>query len=554
MKLFSYLLIFLYSFVYVSPYAYSGESPQVMVATAEALATKAALKVLRDGGNAVDAAIAAQWVLNVTEPQSSGIGGGGFFLYYDAAANKTHFYDGREVAPQQAYPQMFLDESNQPKTFWPDRISGGLPVGVPGTLMLMHRVYADHGSKKISFAELFTPAIKHALEGIPVSGRLHGYLEQEKKRLTLFDETKRLFFDSDGNVLAEGEILKQPDLAYTFELIAREGVEAFYEGAIAEDIVYAVKHASFNPGYMSREDLKAYSVIKREPVLGNYRGYDIISVGPPSSGATTLFQTLNILENFDLKTLTLKDQFKVISQAQRLAFENRLKYLGDSDFVDVPVEKLIDKSNAAEYARQIEQGIGNTAQEFAEEGSQTSHISIIDGDGNMVSFTTTIEYLFGSGMIVPGRGFFLNNELTDFAAEPHDESGELKANAARGGKRPLSSMTPSFVFKDEKPYMIVGSPGGSRIIGIVFNLLHQVIDGGKSLPEAMAAPRLINRFGSLELEAHFFDYPGYEDALEENEIDIKIYESFGNAQAILIKESSVEGASDPRGQGLAEGF
>lgn len=533
----------------------AAESVSAMAVTAEPTATKAALEILGNGGNAVDAAIAAQWVLNVTEPQSSGIGGGGFLLFYSAAEGKTYFYDGRETAPAQAYPQMFLGQDGEPLPFWPDRNSGGLPVGVPGTLKLLETVHERHGSGRFTFGDLFQPAIRYAREGVPVSERLNRFLEQEKKRLELFEETSRIFFDAQGNPHPAGHILKQLDLARTFELIAGGGTDVFYGGEIAEDIIYAVRNAAFHPGHMSLKDLEDYRVKERMPVETSYRDYRIVSPGPPSSGGTTLAQTLNILEHFDLSSMAPASRVKVLSKAQYFAFQDRLRYLGDPDFVDVPVEKIISKDFAANYAEKIK-----TAAEIPmvmqapEEGQQTSHLSIRDSAGNIVSYTTTIEHLFGSAMIVPGRGFFLNNELTDFEAEPHDEAGGLKPNAARGGKRPLSSMTPVIVFKGEQPVLVAGSPGGSRIIGIVLNILIHLLDDGMTLQDAVNAPRLINRFGSLELEAHVFDDPAYEKALEETGQDIKIYESFGNAQAILIKEEGLTGASDMRGHGLAEGL
>ncbi|HTL47993.1 MAG TPA: gamma-glutamyltransferase, partial [Verrucomicrobiae bacterium] len=265
-------------------FSFAAVSQKAMVATAEPLATQAAVETLKLGGTAADAAIAAQWVLNVVEPLSSGLGGGGFFVYYEAATRKVYTFDGRETAPAAAFPEMFLDKQGKPYEFWPDRNTGGLPVGVPGTLRLLETVHQRFGSGKIPFGKLFEPAIAVAENGFPVSERLSAYIDGEAPRLHLFPGPRRIFLDAQGQALKPGTILKQPELAKTFQLIAEKGPSVFYEGEMAEEIVRAVRGASFHPGLMTLEDLKAYRVKEREPVKGEYRDYEIWSMGPPSSG------------------------------------------------------------------------------------------------------------------------------------------------------------------------------------------------------------------------------------------------------------------------------
>lgn len=532
-----------------------------MVATADPRATQAALEILKNGGNAVDAAIAAQWVLNAVEPQSSGIGGGGFFLFYEASSKKVFTYDGRETAPAKAFAEMFLDPQGTPYLFDPDRITGGLPVGVPGVLKLLNQIHEKHASGKFSFAQLFDPAIHYAENGFEISPRMAYFLEREKERLKLFEETKRIFFDDNGLPYAEGHVVKQPDLAETFRLIQQEGIGPFYEGEIALSMVKAVQEAPFHPGFMELGDLQGYKIVERPAVSQNYRGYEIFSMGPPSSGGTTLFEALNILEIFPLAEHGRSvEGFYFFSQAQKIAFEDRNRYLGDSDFVNVPVEKLISKDFARERAKSEIASSAmpprNPVPEASEPTSNTSHISIVDEAGNMVSFTTTIEAVFGSGMVVPGRGFFLNNELTDFEAVPHDLDGNIHPNSLQPGKRPRSSMTPAFVFREGRPFLIAGSPGGPRIIGAVLNVIVNLIDFGMKLDEAIAAPRMIHRGSSAELEEELFQNQEIKTGLENKGMAVSQTSAIGNVQAIYFDSDQkwIVGQSDPRGEGRAEGY
>lgn len=535
---------------------------KAMVVTADPHATRAAYEVLQRGGNAVDAAIAAQWVLNVVEPGSSGIGGGGFFLYYDAAAKQVHFFDGREKAPGNAFPEMFLDKHKKPYRFYPDAITGGLPVGVPGTLKLLSEVYNHYGSKQFSFGDLFIPAIELAESGFPVSERLSRYIAQERKRLKKFESSRKIFLNKKGKAWKPGDILIQQDLAKTFRLIQQQGISVFYEGEIARAIVKAVREAPFHPGNMTLEDLLYYKAERRDPVHSTYRGYDLFSAPPPSSGGITLFETLNILEHFPMHDYgRTPDGIHLFSEAQKLAFRDRNLTIGDPDFVKDSMEKLLSKSWAEKRAQEIKMREAIPSAEAASrplklENTHTSHISIVDEQGNMAAFTTTIEYIFGSGLVVPGYGIVLNNELTDFDLMPRNEKGELVPNAPESDKRPRSSMTPTLIFKEGKPFMIAGSPGGSKIIGTVLNVIVGVIDFGQTLEDAMKAPRVINRDGPIEMEPEFLNNPFLTRELQRWGHPIWDAGVLGNVQAIHFDEDEgfIYGESDPRADGEAMGY
>lgn len=554
-------VVFLFFFPVSFPVS-AATGTQVMVATADAYATEVAKEVLRQGGNAVDAAVAAQWVLNVVEPQSSGIGGGGFFLYYEASSKKIYAFDGREKAPSKAFPEMFLEKNGQPCTFDPDCNTGGLAAGVPGTLKLLHTVHSRLGSKEFSFAELFEPALQLAQQGFPVSARLSHYIAQEKDRLKIFPAAKAVFLDSNLEPLKPGAILKQPDLAKTFRILQRDGLPAFYEGEIAKAIVDAVHNSPFHPGLMSKDDLFYYKIIEREPLHGNYRGYDIFTMAPPSSGGSTLLETLNILENYRLDLHGRNAVgFHYLIEAQKLAFRDRNQYVADPDFVKIPLESLLSSDHGHKLASQIQFNEAMPSTEASVrplrlENSHTSHISIVDSQGNMVAYTTTIEYFFGCALMVPGYGFFLNNELTDFDLNPRDLTGKLTANAPAADKRPRSSMTPTFVFSNGEPFLILGSPGGSKIIGAVLNVLVNVIDFKMSLKDALAAPRMINRDGPVEVEPHFLDNADTHRELQRRGHPFVEVPAIGNVQAIHFDPESqlIVGESDPRGDGQADGY
>ncbi len=560
------------------------QTANAMVVTAHPLATRAALDILKSGGNAVDAAIAAQWVLNVVEPQSSGIGGGGFFLYFDAKKRAIYAFDGREKAPFRAFPEMFLDESAKPIRFYPDRVTGGLAVGVPATLKLLKRIHERFGNGKMRFEELFVPAMQMAKGGVPVSKKLAQALEEEKDRLDLFDASRAIFFHPDGTPLKEGENLIQKDLGRTFETISLKGIGAFYEGEIEKAIVETVQKSRVRPGFLTRFDLQFYEPVERDPLHGNYRGYDIFSIGPPSSGGVALIEILNILENFSILFYAAStDSFHLAIEAQKAAFEDRANFIGDPDFVKIPLEKLLSKETAKKKAKDIKFDQAKPMESQVDEATRpaqgnTSHISIRDSEGNLVSYTTTIEHAFGSAMVVPGWGFFLNNELTDFDAQPRNASttmdamapkgsllnsalpervkGRLKPNAPGPEKRPRSSMCPVFVFRNGLPVLIAGSPGGSLIIPTIQEIIMYLVDFRMPFDQVLPAPRFAARGGEVEAEQEFFDSPGIVQELKDRGHNLVVRQPFGNAQVIFFdsKNDTLVGVSDPRGDGKAAGY
>ncbi len=527
-----------------------------MVVTANPYATRAALEILRQGGNAVDAVIAAQWVLNVVEPQGSGIGGGGFFVYFDSKTKRVHTFDGREKAPARAFPEMFLDLSGTAMPFYPGRMTGGLPVGVPGTLKLLKRVHERFGSGKFRFEELFQPAIQLAEKGVPVFPRVAAAIENESVRLGSFESSRKIFFHPNGQPLREGNRLVQKDLARTFRTIAQKGIGAFYEGEIAQAIVDAVQKAPVLPGLLEPLDMKIYEPVERTPLRGSYRGFEIFTMGPPSSAGVALIEILNILENHEaLAKGPSADAFHLLIEAQKIAFEDRSNFLADPDFVKVPLGQLLSKEYAGEKRNEINlekaRPTGVLVQEASlEVHSNTTHVSIRDPQGNFVSYTGTIEYVFGSGMVVPGWGFVLNNELTDFDAEPG------KANSPAPGKRPRSSMCPLLVFRQGEPFLAMGSPGGSLIIPTVQEVLTNILDFQMPLEEAVSAPRFAARGGSVETEPGFLAKTDLVNSLRPRGHVFVLTPPFGNVQAILVdeKEKTLQGVSDPRGEGEALGY
>lgn len=551
----TFLLFFLIS---QQTFVYSASGTQGAVATAHPLSTEAAVHILENGGNAVDAAIAAQWVLNVVEPQGSGIGGGGFFLFYEAKSGRVFAFDGRERAPKEVTPDLYLDADGGPIPYIPDRVTGGHSVGVPGTLMLLKTVHERFGSEKYSFAELFNPAIQYAEEGFEISPRLAQKIESQRDRLKLFNASRNLLLDEKDRPLESGHVLKQPMLAATFKLIQEKGIDVFYRGEIAEDMVQTVTQSAYRPGRMQLSDLNDYRVYEKEPLHGTYRGFDLYSMGPPSSGGSTLLETLNILEKFSVGQMKRDEEFfHLFSEAQKLAFQNRNLYLGDDAFSDIPLARILSKENASKQAKKIdpEKVLPTQEQINDRESHQTSHISIVDPEGNMVSYTTTIEHIFGSAMMVPGRGFFLNNELSDFEALPKTNDGVLHPNAPEGGKSPRSSMTPTLLLLGGEPYAAVGSPGGSTIIGTVLNVVVNLIDFEMSPDKAVNAPKVLNRDGAMELETELYMNRELKQVLSAKGQPIQLNRFFGNAQIVVKDMVSGEwqGASDLRGEGLSKG-
>jgi gamma-glutamyltranspeptidase / glutathione hydrolase len=535
-----------------------------MVSAANRYAADAGREILRAGGSAVDGAIAVQLVLNLVEPQSSGLGGGAFVLYWDAGKSELTTFDARETAPASATPDRFLIDG-KPMPFQ-TAVRSGLSVGVPGIVRLMETVHARYG--RLPWARLFEPAIRLAETGFEVSPRLHLLLRAAGPE-SFVPEARRYFFTGTGNAWPIGYVLKNPELAATLKRIAAEGARGFYEGPVAEAIVKAVAEAPTAAGGMTLQDLAGYAVKERTPVCFGYRGNKACSVGPPSSGGLTVAQTLTLLEPFDLgkgRAAALQPQaMHLIAEAEKLAYADRNRYLADPDFVAIP-DGLLDPQYLAERRALIDPlhamerpkaGVppGAARQPFGSDATReragTSHISIIDDDGNALAMTTTIEGGFGSHNWA--AGFLLNNELTDFSFVPVDADGQPVANAVAAGKRPRSSMAPTIVLDDAGRVMaVLGSPGGGRIILFVVKTLVALIDWGM---DAQAAADLLN-FGSqgdgFEIE---LDRAAIWPALGLKAFGHRIVpdDMSSGTHVIVRRGSRLEGGADARREGAALG-
>lgn len=483
-----------------------------MIATDAPAATDAGLAMLRAGGSAVDAAIAVQMVLTLVEPESTGIGGGAFMVLFDPKAKKVTTFDGREMAPASATPGMFLDANGKPRQHF-DAVPGGLSVGVPGDVAMLWMAHQKYGH--LPWAKLFEPAIALAEKGFAVSPKLADEL-REFPQMGKMPDIRAYFYHPDGTPYAEGEILKNPELANTLRLIAKEGPKGFYEGPVAQAIVDKVQHAPVNPGGMTLADLEGYVAKERAPVCGTYRAYRLCSMGPPSSGGIAVIQMLDMLERFspkDLRPGTLS-QAHLFTQANRLAFADRAKYLGDPDFISEPVAGLTDPQYLSDRAKLIdptkdmgkaqpgEPPTKRASIDYAPQRTPqlpgTSHISIVDGHGEAVAMTTTVEFILGSELMA--KGFILNNQLTDFSFEPEID-GKPVANAPAPHKRPMSAMSPTIVFDAKGNFKIAaGSPGGPMIIPYTALALVDLIDGHETPAQAAAAPHIANMNGPTLIE------------------------------------------------------
>ncbi len=550
-----------------------------MISSANPHASEAGLAMLRAGGSAVDAAIAAQAVLSLVEPQSSGIGGGGFLLHYDAATGEIVAYDGRETAPMAVDETLFLDETGAPMPFF-EAALGGRAVGVPGVLAMLGRAHAEHGKRP--WADLFRPAIRLAREGFAISPRLHKLLAARAARYREMGLSIRdlgaagpyFFREGPDGVIAKpvGTLLKNPDYAETLRRIAAGGADAFYHGPVAAAMVDVVHHNPFSAGALSLADLAAYRARRTAPVCAPYRRHRVCSMGPPSSGATTMLAILGILEGFDLPALAPQSlpAVHLFAEASALAYADRDLYLADADFVAVPVRGLVDRGYLAARRRLIDprRAMGRPrpgtppgydaappAAARSPEGPSTSHLVIVDAAGNVVSFTTTVQIAFGSFLM--SGGFILNNQLTDFAFVP-EKDGRKVANRVEPGKRPRSSMTPTIAFDPEgRPELAVGSPGGSRIIDYVAKTVIAVLDWHLDIQSAIDLPNLVARGGVVELEA---DTPlaGLEPQLRAMGHEVRLRALESGLHGIVIRRGDdgrtvLEGGADPRREGVAVG-
>lgn len=530
-----------------------------MAVTAHPDATKAAYDILSKGGTAADAGIAAQAVLGLVEPQSSGLGGGGFALYYNAADKILHSYDGRETAPDMAGRYLFQKEGKAMGFF--EAAIGGRAVGVPGTPKLLETLHSNYG--RLEWASLFTPAIDLAEQGFTVSERMHKMLVEERPRFQTDIKTFLHFYPDGKNPVAAGSKMNNPNYALSLKDIRNNKSINFYNGDIAQNIVEKAREYK---SLLSIEDFSNYSVKKRNPVCGVYRGYKICSMGQPSSGGLTLINALMILENFDLRALG-KDNpksYHLIGEASRLAFADRNQYMADADFVQTPNTLLLQedyiKKRAAlintdkalmEISHGVPMGWNNKKQmpDGTVKDSGTTHMSIMDQYGNMLSMTSSIEYAFGAHIMT--NGFLLNNQLTDFSFDASDGQGVLIANRVEGGKRPRSSMTPVIIFNPEgDPYMAIGSAGGSRIIGYVLQRIIAAIDWDMDIQNAIAMPHVLHRGKKLELELSGLDFA---KPLKDFGHPVLVGNMNSGLTAIQIIGDLKVGAADPRRDGNAMG-
>ncbi len=534
-----------------------------MVATANPYASDAGLNVLKKGGSAVDAAIAVQLVLTLVEPQSSGIGGGAFMLHWDKKNRQLTSFDGRETAPAAATTDMFLDEDGRAMP-WIKAVVGGHAVGVPGVLAALKKAHEKYG--KLPWAVLFKDAIKLAEQGFIVSPRLEKLVAMDfNPGISQLPAIKHYFFP-DGKAVKAGQLLKNPKLAAVYRSIAKEGIEPFYQGWIAKKVVDAVQHSAIAPGRLTLADMKSYRAKELPAVCGPYRQYQVCGMAPPSSGGIAVIQILGQLEKFDIAKLSLADaEFAhLFTQSSRLAFADRNRYIADSSFVNVPTQGLIAKSYMAERAALIDlnsdmgkahagipKGALAQADDNAYELPSTSHISIVDQDGNAISMTTSVEMGFGSALMV--EGFILNNQLTDFSLDPK-RNGQWVANRLEPGKRPRSSMAPMMIFnQDNSLKLVVGSPGGSRIINYVAQTIIAILDWQLEPQSAINLPRITNRNYVTTLEKGT-DLVQLKPALEAKGHKVIVRDLNSGIQAIELSHGKLLGGADPRREGTAIGY
>jgi gamma-glutamyltranspeptidase/glutathione hydrolase len=540
----------------------SSHASRQMISAANPLAAETGLAMLRQGGSAVDAVIAAQMVLTLVEPQSSGIGGGAFLMHYDAATKRVESYDGREMAPRSADPKMFMAGGKRMKFM--QAAAGGTAVGVPGVVAMLEMAQHEHG--KLPWADLFEPAIKLAEKGFAISPRLAGLLKAE----SILRETpaaRGYFYTESGGDRPVGTVIRNPTLAATFKAIAAGGAKAFYRGAVAKAVVDAVRDAASHPSGMTLGDMAGYTARKRAPVCAPYRAWTVCGMGPPSSGGLAVAQMLGVLEPFDLPAMkpASAETLHLVASAGALAFADRNAYVADADFVPVPVIGMLDRDYLRDRARLIDPAKwggrrdagtppAKTAFLFAPgdgtKGHSTSHLSVVDAAGNAVSMTTSIETVFGSRLMA--AGFILNNQLTDFSFLP-DRAGKPVANRVQPLKRPRSSMSPTLVLDDKGDLvMAVGSPGGSRIIGYVAKTLVAALDWNMDMQAAISLGNFVNRNGSTELEKGTA-VAAAKAKLEAMGHTVNLMTRASGLHGIRVTPRGLQGGADPRREGVAIG-
>ncbi|WNO60744.1 gamma-glutamyltransferase [Rheinheimera sp. MMS21-TC3] len=532
-----------------------------MVSAAHPLAVQAGKNILAKGGSAVDAAIATQLMLGLVEPQSSGLGGGAFMLHWQADNQQLTTFDGREKAPAAATEKLFFQYDKVMD--WRSAYVGGKSVGVPGVVAMMEKAHQQFG--QLAWADLFTETINIAKHGFAVSSRTAEQLAKGwNKGVSEFPESRQYFYP-DGQVVKQGELLKNPAYAKTLEIIASKGAAGFYSGEIAAAIAHAVQTASVNSGQLQLSDLANYQPVQREPVCMPYRIYKVCGMAPPSSGGVAILQILGMLEQYNLANIKPNsvEAIHLLSQAAKLAFADRERYMADPDFVSVPISGMLAKDyltargkliNAKAAGPKAKAGLPLAAQVLAAsqaiELPNTSHLSIVDAKGNAVSMTTSIENVFGSGLMV--AGFLLNNQLTDFSLEPV-VAGKAVANKVQGNKRPRSSMAPMMVFdQHNKLILVIGSPGGSRIINYVAQTIIAVLDWRMNMLDAIALPKFTHRNDYLALEKDTI-LQQQQTKLEKMGYKVQIQDLNSGLHGIMLTEQGLQGAADPRREGRVAG-
>jgi len=526
-----------------------------MVVAQEKIGARIGADILRQGGNAVDAAVATGFALAVTYPRAGNIGGGGFMIIHSVEHHEDVAIDYRETAPAAATRDMFLGADGKPDIA--RSRDSALSIGVPGTVAGLALALEKYGSGKFTLADLLKPAIDLARDGFVIADDMADTLPGIQRRLARWPASVKIFTRADGSSLREGDSLVQADLAATLSAISAQGPRGFYEGAVAEKVAAGVREAG---GIMTPDDLKSYQPVMRTPVRGTYRGYDIVSMPPPSSGGVVLVETLNILEGFSMSDMKQGSapSLHVMIEAMKRAYADRARYLGDPDFISAPVATLMSKQYAARQRAGIDLDRATPWTDALSatpprEGSNTTHFSVVDAKGNAVSNTYTLNFPYGVGLVAAGTGVLLNNELDDFTAAPGASNAfglvGFEANLPGPGKRPLSSMSPTIVLKDGKPVLVTGSPGGSRIISTVLQVIVNVLDYQMDVAVAVAAPRLHHQWlpDVVRVEHGFADETLAALRAKGHQVVDQLGQT--SANSIAVTANGLLGAPDPRTRG-----